>query len=116
MKITMLKSKIHRVKVTNCDLNYEGSITIDEVLMKAANIVPYEKVQVVNCNNGERLETYAIPGKKGSGIIALNGAGARKAMKGDVVIIMTYVEIDPINDSLCEPKVVKPDINNKLVN
>lgn len=116
MKITMLKSKIHRVKVTECDLNYEGSITIDETLMKAANIIPYEKVQVVNCNNGERLETYAIPGKKGTGVIALNGAGARKAMKDDIIIIMTYVELDPHNDPLYEPKIVKPDSNNKLVN
>src|SRR5690625_7769455 len=87
MQIEVLKSKIHRVKVTGADLNYIGSITIDEDLMDAARIIEGEKLQIVNNNNGERLETYAIPGKRGSGERTLNGAAARKVARGDVVII-----------------------------
>ena len=90
MQIEVVKSKIHRVKVTGADLNYIGSITIDEDLMDAANIIRGEKVQIVNNNNGERLETYAIPGPRGSGEITLNGAAARKVAPGDVLILITY--------------------------
>lgn len=93
MLITVVKSKIHRVKVTGADLNYIGSITIDEDLMDAANIVEGEKVQIVNNNNGERLETYAIPGPRGSGEITLNGAAARKVAKGDVLILICYAQM-----------------------
>lgn len=93
MLITVVKSKIHRVKVTGADLNYIGSITIDEDLMDGANIVEGEKVQIVNNNNGNRLETYAIPGPRGSGEITLNGAAARKVSKGDVLILITYAQM-----------------------
>ena len=90
MLVQVIKSKIHRVKVTGADLNYIGSITIDEDLMDAANIIEGERVQIVNNNNGERLETYAIPGPRGSGEITLNGAAARKVAKGDVLILIVY--------------------------
>ena len=94
MTIEVLKSKIHRVKVTDADLNYIGSITIDLDLMEAANLIAGEKVQIVNINNGERLETYVIPGKRGSGEIALNGPAARRVAKGDIVIIISYATMD----------------------
>lgn len=90
MQIEVVKSKIHRVKVTGADLQYIGSVTIDEDLMEAANIIQGEKVQIVNINNGERLETYAIPGPRKSGEITLNGPAARKVAKGDIVIIISY--------------------------
>ncbi len=93
MLITVVKSKIHRVKVTGADLNYIGSITIDEDLMDGANIVEGEKVQIVNNNNGNRLETYAIPGPRGSGEITLNGAAARMVSKGDVLILICYAQM-----------------------
>lgn len=93
MYLTMLKAKIHRAQVTDADLNYIGSITIDQDLMDAAGILPYEQVHVVNNNNGARLETYAIPGERKSGTICLNGAAARMAQKGDIVIIMAYVQL-----------------------
>ena len=94
MQINVLKSKIHKVKVTGCELNYVGSITIDESLVDAANLVIGEKVQVVNINNGERLETYVINGKKDSGEITLNGPAARKVQKGDEIIIISYCTLD----------------------
>src|SRR4051812_32833402 len=94
MRIEVVKSKIHRVRVTEANLEYIGSITIDEELMNAANLIENEKVQVVNLNNGERLETYVIKGAKGSGIICLNGPAARKAAVGDVVIIISYASMD----------------------
>ena len=94
MLVHVVKSKIHRIKVTGADLNYIGSITIDENLMDAANIVQGEKVQIVNNNNGERLETYAIPGPRNSGEITLNGAAARKVAPGDVLILITYAMMD----------------------
>ena len=102
MQIHVVKSKIHRVKVTGADLNYIGSITIDEDLMDAANIVEGEKVQIVNNNNGERLETYAIPGPRNSGEITLNGAAARKVAPGDVLILITYaiMEVEEAENSL----------------
>ena len=103
MEIEVLKSKIHRVTVTNCDLNYIGSITIDETLLDAAKMIPGEKVQVVNINNGERLETYIIKGKKGSGEVTLNGPAARKVQKGDKVIIISYARM-----SLSDAKMFNP--------
>jgi aspartate 1-decarboxylase len=115
MQITMFKSKIHRVKVTEANLNYIGSITIDEALMEAANIVEGEKVQVVNNNNGERIETYVISGERHSGIICLNGAAARKAQPGDVVIIITYAMMSPEEARTFKPISVFPDDNNQLI-
>ena len=94
MLITILKSKIHRATITGSDLNYMGSITIDEDLMDAANIVAGERVQIVNINNGERIETYVIPGQRQSGEIILNGPAARKAQKGDLIIILSYIIVD----------------------
>lgn len=105
MLITVVKSKIHRVKVTGADLNYIGSITIDEDLMDGANIVEGEKVQIVNNNNGNRLETYAIPGPRGSGEITLNGAAARKVSKGDVLILICYAQM-----TIEEAKEFKPTL------
>jgi len=115
MLITMFKSKIHRVKVTEANLNYMGSITIDEALMEAANIVEGEKVQVVNNNNGERIETYVIPGERHSGIICLNGAAARKAQPGDEVIIITYAMMTPEEARTFKSISVFPDENNQLM-
>ena len=116
MTIEVLKSKIHRVKVTDADLNYIGSITIDVDLMQAANLIAGEKVQVVNINNGERLETYVIPGKKGSGEIALNGPAARRVAKGDIVIIISYAIMDFEEAKTFEPTVIFPnEMTNKLV-
>lgn len=116
MTIEVLKSKIHRVKVTDADLNYIGSITIDVDLMQAANLIAGEKVQVVNINNGERLETYVIPGKKGSGEIALNGPAARRVAKGDIVIIISYASMDFKEAKTFEPTVIFPnEMTNKLV-
>ena len=94
MFIEVVKSKIHRVTVTEANLNYIGSITIDQDLLDAANLIPNEKVSIVNNNNGERLDTYVIPGERGSGVICLNGAAARKVQPGDVVIIMSYAMMD----------------------
>lgn len=116
MQIQVLKSKIHRVKVTDADLNYIGSITIDQNLMDASNLIAGEKVQVVNINNGERLETYVIPGKRSSGVIALNGPAARKAAKGDIVIIISYATLEFNEGKTFEPSVIFPDeTTNKLV-
>lgn len=108
MQIHVLKSKLHRVTVTDADLNYIGSITIDEDLMDAANIFEGEKVQVVNNNNGERFETYAITGKRGSGDITLNGAAARRVMKGDILILITYAIIDIKEAKTFKPTIVFP--------
>lgn len=116
MLIEVVKSKIHNVSVTEANLNYIGSITIDEDLMDAANILENEKVQVVNINNGERLDTYVIKGKRGSGDICLNGAAARKVAVGDVVIIISYAAIDFNEARSFKPKIVFPDTNtNKLI-
>lgn len=116
MLIHVVKSKIHRVKVTGADLNYIGSITIDEELMDAANIVQGEKIQIVNNNNGERLETYAIPGPRNSGEITLNGAAARKVAPGDVLILITYA-IMPIEEAKTfKPSLVFPNEHNNLLN
>ena len=114
MMIEVLKSKIHRVRVTQAELNYVGSITIDEDLIDAANLIPNEKVQVVNNNNGARFETYVIKGERGSGVICLNGAAARLAQVGDVVIIISYA-LMPIEEARkFEPVLVFPDDHNRL--
>jgi aspartate 1-decarboxylase len=109
MLVQVVKSKIHRVKVTGADLNYIGSITIDEDLMDAANIIEGERVQIVNNNNGERLETYAIPGPKGSGEITLNGAAARKVAKGDVLILIVYCFMELEEAKKFKPSLVFPN-------
>ena len=115
MLINVVKSKIHRVKVTGADLNYIGSITIDEDLMDAANIVEGEKVQIVNNNNGERLETYAIPGPRASGEITLNGAAARKVAKGDILILITYAMMSIEDAKAFKPSLVFPDESSNLL-
>jgi aspartate 1-decarboxylase len=115
MFIHVLKSKIHRVKVTQAELNYVGSITIDQDLMDAANLIPGEKVQVVNNNNGERFETYTIPGERGSGVICLNGAAARRVQVGDIIIIIAYAIMDAEEAATFKPAIVFPDENNRLV-
>ncbi len=115
MLIEVLKSKIHRAKVTQTELDYVGSITIDEDLMDAANLIEGEKVLVVNNNNGERLETYAIAGKRGSGMICLNGAAARKAAKGDVVIIISFALMEFNEAKSYTPHLVFPDHQNKAI-
>ena len=115
MLVTVVKSKIHRVKVTGADLNYIGSITIDEDLMDAANLVEGEKVQIVNNNNGERLETYAIPGPRGSGEITLNGAAARKVAKGDILILITYGMMTKDEAKNFKPSLVFPNEENNLL-
>ncbi len=109
MYIEVVKSKIHRVTVTEANLNYMGSITIDEDLMDAANLVENEKVQVVNVNNGERFETYVITGERGMGVICLNGPAARKVVVGDVVIIMSYAMIEIEKAKSFKPVVIFPD-------
>ncbi|MBK7212536.1 MAG: aspartate 1-decarboxylase [Bacteroidales bacterium] len=113
MTIEILKSKIHRATITQADLNYIGSISIDEDLMDEANLIEFEKVQVVNINNGERLETYVIKGERGSGTISLNGAAARKAHPGDLVIIASYAYMDFEEAKNFKPSIVFPDGNNK---
>ena len=115
MLYTMFHGKIHRAVVTQARLDYMGSITIDEDLLDAASILPGEKVQIVNNNNGERLETYTIAGERGSGVICLNGAAARKAQVGDVVIIIAYGLMDAKEAKENEPKVVMVDEHNRIV-
>jgi aspartate 1-decarboxylase len=116
MTIEILKSKIHRVTVTQANLNYIGSITIDEDLMDAANLIQFEKVQVVIINNGERIETYVIKGDRGSGLICLNGPAARKVAIGDIAIIMSYATMDFEEAKKFNPTIVFPDTNtNRLV-
>lgn len=116
MNIEVLKSKIHQVTVTETNLNYIGSITIDEDLMIAANLIENEKVQVLNVNNGERLETYIIKGTAGSGVICLNGPAARKAAPGDVVIVISYASMDFEEAKHFKPSLIYPDIRtNKII-
>ncbi|WP_452597001.1 aspartate 1-decarboxylase [Pontimicrobium sp. MEBiC01747] len=115
MQIQVVKSKIHRVKVTGAELNYIGSITIDEDLMDAANVVQGEKVQIVNNDNGERLETYAIPGPRNSGEITLNGAAARKVAVGDTLILITYAFMDIEEAKVFKPSLVFPDEATNLL-
>lgn len=115
MQIQVLKSKIHRVKITQAELHYVGSITIDEDLMDAANLIENEKVQIVNVNNGERLETYVITGERGSGQVCLNGPAARKAQVGDIVIIISYAGMELEEAKKFKPVLIFPDEQNKLV-
>ena len=115
MIIEILKSKIHRVKVTQAELNYVGSITIDEDLIEAANLIPNEKVQIVNNNNGARFETYVIKGERGTGIICLNGAAARLAQVGDIVIIMSFTWMEQEEARKFEPVLLFPGPDNKLI-
>ncbi len=109
MLIQVVKSKIHRVEVTGADLNYIGSVTIDEDWMDAAGIIRGEKVQIVNINNGERLETYAIPGERGSRVLTLNGPAARKVQKGDIVIIISYALMDYEKAKNFSPSIIFPE-------
>lgn len=115
MQIQVLKSKLHRVRVTQAELHYVGSITIDETLMEAANIIENEKVQVVNINNGERLETYVIKGARDSGTICMNGPAARKVAVGDILIIISYATMDFEAAKSFKAALVFPDADNKLV-
>ncbi|MCG9900250.1 MAG: aspartate 1-decarboxylase [Sediminibacterium sp.] len=114
MLIEVLKSKIHRATITEANLQYVGSLTLDEDLMEAANMIEYEKIQVVNVNNGERLETYLIKGKRGSGVVCLNGPAARKGAVGDTVIIISYATMDFEAAKQFQPAVVFPKQGNKL--
>jgi aspartate 1-decarboxylase len=114
MQIEVLKSKIHRAVITEANLNYVGSITIDEDLLEAAHMIENEKVQVVNVNNGERLETYIIKGKRGSGICCLNGPAARKGMVGDVVVVISYASMKLDEANQFKPWIVFPKEGNKL--
>ena len=114
MLITLMKSKIHRVTVTEANLNYVGSITIDEDLMDSADIIRNEKVQIVDTNNGNRFETYVIPGERGSGVICLNGAAARLVHQGDLIIIITYGIFDKKEAVNFEPKVIFVDEKNEI--
>jgi aspartate 1-decarboxylase len=113
MLITVFKSKIHRATVTDANLNYEGSITIDSDLIRLADLIPFEQVQVADINNGERFETYVIPGKSGSGEIILNGAAARKVAIGDLVIIIAYAQIEKDKAASFKPVIVHVDEKNR---
>ncbi|MDO9552589.1 MULTISPECIES: aspartate 1-decarboxylase [Rhodonellum] len=115
MHIQVLKSKIHRVKIMQAELHYVGSITVDEDLMDAANLIENEKVQIVNINNGERLETYVIKGVRGSGMVCLNGPAARKAQVGDIVIIISYASMEFEEAKKHKPVIVFPDDHNKII-
>ncbi len=115
MLLEMFKAKIHQARITQADLFYEGSLTIDEDLMDEAGILPYEKVQVVNINNGKRFETYAITGKRGTGVIGLNGAAARLGLVGDMIIIITYAQMEQEEAKNHKPVVLLLDENNKVV-
>jgi len=112
----MLKSKIHRATVTEANLHYEGSVTIDTDLIKAANILEYEKVEILNLNNGNRIQTYVIKGKAGSGVICLNGPAARGSCPGDLVIIVSYVSVEDKEAKSIKPKIIKVDARNKIKN
>ncbi len=109
-----MKSKIHRARVTGLDINYEGSITIDRKLMQEADILPYEQVHILNINNGARFSTYAIEGESGSGQICLNGASARLACKGDIIIILTYSQVEENEAADFTPTIVHVDRNNEI--
>jgi aspartate 1-decarboxylase len=116
MNIEVVKSKIHRVTVTEADLNYIGSVTIDEDLMDAANLIENEKVQIVNINNGERLETYVITGARGSGQICLNGPAARRVAVGDIIIIISYASMDFEEAKSFKPVLIFPDTDSNKIN
>lgn len=114
MQRFMMKSKIHRATVTDADLHYEGSVSIDEALMEAANMLPYEQVEIYDINNGERFSTYVIKGKRNSGTICLNGAAARKVAKGDLIILATYVAVDDEEAKNWKPIPILVDAKNKI--
>lgn len=114
MQIEILKSKVHRAVITEANLNYIGSLTLDEDLMDAANMIEHEKIQVVNVNNGERIETYLIKGKRGSGVVCLNGPAARRGAEGDIVIIISYATIDFEEAKQFKPSIVFPKEGNRL--
>lgn len=114
MRLTLMKSKIHRATVTEANLNYVGSVTIDEEILESVGLLPNEKVQVVNINNGERIETYAIKGEKGSGVICLNGAAARLFQPGDLVIIIGYADMEEEEAKVHKPKVAIMGENNVI--
>ena len=114
MHIEVLKSKVHRVVVTEASLNYVGSLTLDEKLMEAAGMIENEKVQIVNINNGERLETYLITGKRGSGICCLNGPAARKGAVGDIVIVISYASMSFEEAKVFRPKIIFPEEKNRI--
>lgn len=115
MQISMLKSKIHRAVITQAELNYVGSVTIDEDLMEAAGLCEYEHVYIVNVNSGSRIETYVIAGERGSGVICLNGAAARSGQKGDRVIIMAYANMSPEESAIHRPRVVFVGDKNEII-
>jgi aspartate 1-decarboxylase len=114
MQIQILKSKVHRAVITEANLNYVGSLTLDEDLMDAANLIENEKITVVNANNGERLETYLIKGERGSGVVCLNGPAARRGAEGDVIIIISYAQMDFEEAKSFKPSIVFPKEGNKL--
>jgi aspartate 1-decarboxylase len=114
MQIQILKSKVHRAVITEANLNYVGSLTLDEDLMDAANMIEHEKIQVVNVNNGERIETYLIKGKRGNGVVCLNGPAARKGAEGDIVIIISYALMDFDTAKTFKPTIIFPKEGNKL--
>jgi aspartate 1-decarboxylase len=115
MQIEVVKSKIHRVKVTGAELDYIGSITIDEDLLEASNIVPGERVYIVNVNNGERFDTYTIVGERGSGEVTLNGPAARRVQKGDIIIIIAYAHISPEEAKGFKPTIIFPNEQTNLL-
>ncbi|GJQ64695.1 MAG: aspartate 1-decarboxylase [Melioribacteraceae bacterium] len=115
MLLEMFKAKIHQARITQADLFYEGSLTVDEDLLEASGILPHEKVQVVNINNGNRFETYTIKGERGSGVIGLNGAAARLGVPGDMIIVITYAQMTPEEAKDFKPTVVLVDEKNKIV-
>lgn len=115
MNITILKSKIHRARVTQAELNYVGSITLDEDLIDAADLIENERVQILNINNGERFDTYVIKGQRGSGVVCLNGPAARKVQVGDLIIVVSYCAMEKEEARKFKPIVVFPDANNKPV-
>jgi aspartate 1-decarboxylase len=113
MQLTLLKGKIHRATVTQCDLNYEGSISVDATLLERSGILPHEQVDVLNINNGERFTTYALPAPAGSGVIGVNGAAARRASAGDLVIIVAYARMQEAEAKTFQPRVLLVDANNR---
>ena len=115
MRRSLFKSKIHRARVTHADLTYEGSVTIDETLLRASDILPYERVHIWNASNGARLETYALPGPPDSGVICVNGAAARHAQPGDVIIIATFADVEEAEALRWKPVVVRVDPHNRIV-
>src|ERR671938_1562502 len=115
MKRSLFKSKIHRATVTHADLTYEGSVTIDETLLRAADILPYERVHIWNATNGSRLETYALPGPAGSGVICINGAAARHAQPGDIVILATFADVEEAEARTWKPTVIRVDAQNRMI-